>query len=322
MTENKRPAPHNGNNSPFEEPTRPLKESEVEAMVRQTAGRRMVRKASMAVKEHISRQPHVQRLFSFMPTLMTRISPFHFRNKNTAKNWPLVRLDSGTADAWGRMQVVGELLIIFDETVLFSLLALMGLCRNDAFETSERELCRLAAIDSTAANRNAVWNSIRRLTGTRIDLELTTGKGKKHKTVKQMTGAILSFADRDRAGGTIRVVVNPYFLEMYGESFVTNIDLAFRSSLRTDLSKAVYRFFQGQIGTESDIGIRRLASAVNLETDATPAGLKRKIRTALQELTEKAYLTEFRITPDHRVQTVKSPHTAIQSEGMVSWRFA
>ena len=100
----------------------------------------MIAQASRAVKDHISRQPHVQRLFSFMPTLMTRVSPFHFRNRNLAKDWPLVRLDSGEANAWGRMSVVGELLIIFDETVLFCLLALMKKYRCEAFETGEEEI--------------------------------------------------------------------------------------------------------------------------------------------------------------------------------------
>ena len=120
------------------------------------AERRMIARASRAVKEHISRQPHVQRLFSFMPTLMTRVSPFHFRNRNLAKDWPLVRLDSGEANAWGRMSVVGELLVIFDETVLFCLLALMKKYRGEAFETDEEEICSLAAVDASAANRNAI----------------------------------------------------------------------------------------------------------------------------------------------------------------------
>jgi hypothetical protein len=53
-----------------------------------------------------------------MPTMLTRVSPFHFKNRAKSKDWPLVRLDSGDVNAWGRMRVVGELLVIFDETVL------------------------------------------------------------------------------------------------------------------------------------------------------------------------------------------------------------
>ena len=311
--------PRKKSSAPAPETASPPSPDDLEKMVRQTTGRRMVQEASLAVREHISRQPHVQRLFSFMPILMTRVSPFHFRNKNTFKDWPLVRLDSGEADAWGKMQVVGELLVIFDETVLFSLLALMGICRNDAFETSEAELCRLGGIEPNRSHRNAVWRSILRLTGTRIDLDLTSGRGKRKKPVRQMTGSILSFSDRDPENGTIRAVVNPYFLEMYGESLVTNIDLGFRASLQSDVTKACYRFFQGQIGTEADIGLPRLARAINLDTGRSEAAVKRSLQAGLQELADRGYLDRFRITAEGRVLTVKTPHTAIASEGMISW---
>ena len=320
MPEKKRPTPPGERLERLGDPALPLSESDVEAMVRQTVGRRMVRNASAAVKEHISRQPHVQRLFSFMPTLMTRVSPFHFRNKNTFKDWPLVRLDSGQTDAWGSMRVVGELLVIFDETVLFCLLALMGIHRNDAFETDEEELCRLAAIEPSQGNRNALWKSIQRLTGTRIDLDLTTGRGKRKRPVKQMTGSILSFSDRDRKSARIQTVVNPYFLEMYGASFVTNIDLAFRASLKSDVAKACYRFFQGQIGSEVEIGLIRLARAINLDPDRSLSVTTRSLRSGLQELAERGYLDRFQMTPENRIQVAKTPHTAIRSDSMIWWQ--
>jgi hypothetical protein len=92
---------------------------------KQLIGRRMIRDAADFVKTHISKQPPVQRFFSFMPTMLTRVSPFHFRSRTRPSEWPLVRLDSGNVNSWGRMVVVGELLIIFDETILFCLLTLL-----------------------------------------------------------------------------------------------------------------------------------------------------------------------------------------------------
>ena len=77
-------------------------------------GKQIIREAVRYVNEHISRQPPVQRFFSFMPTMLTRVSPFHFKGRHKSNEWPLVRLDSGAANSWGSMQVVGELLIIFD----------------------------------------------------------------------------------------------------------------------------------------------------------------------------------------------------------------
>ncbi|MCP3954558.1 MAG: hypothetical protein GY697_20420 [Desulfobacterales bacterium] len=267
--------------------------------------RKMIAKASQAVKDHISRQPHVQRLFSFMPTLMTRVSPFHFRNRNLAKDWPLVRLDSGEANTWGQMSVVGELLIIFDETVLFCLLALMKKYRCEAFETDETEICSLAAVSASLANRNSIWRSIQRLTGTRIDLGLLTGKGKKRKAVRQMTGSILTFCDRNTESGMIRVAVNPYFLEMYGESFVTNIDLNFRAGLKDDVSKALYRFLQGQIDTTLSLSLIQLARAINLDQSNDDQSIRRKIRAGLKELKSRNYLEYFNITRGDRTEIIK-----------------
>lgn len=289
----------------------------IEAAARRLTRREIIKDASEYVKKHISRQPPVQRFFSFMPTMLTRVSPFHFKGRIKNKDWPLVRLDSGDANSWGRMQVVGELMVIFDETILFGLLALMTRYQSDAFETTREELSRLADIQPTPANYGAIWKSIQRLAGSRIDLELFSGKGRKRKDLKEMTGSILSFADIDKETGSIRVVINPYFLEMYAASFVTNIDLKFRSRLKSDVSKAFYRFYQGQYETESDIEILRLARAVNLETDLEIRRLKDKVRVGLKELEEKRYLERYQITKDNRVIIVKSKDSAAYFQSQI-----
>jgi Initiator Replication protein, WH1 len=289
----------------------------IEAAAERLTRRRIIKDASEYVKKHISRQPPVQRFFSFMPTMLTRVSPFHFKGRAKYKEWPLVRLDSGDANSWGRMQVVGELLIIFDETILFGLLALMTKYQSDAFETTQEELSRLADVQPTPNNYGAIWKSIQRLAGSRIDLELFSGKGRKRNDLKEMTGSILSFADIDKKTGSIRVVINPYFLELYADSFVTNIDLKFRSRLKSDVSKAFYRFYQGQYESESAIDILRLARAVNLETDQEPRRLKDKVRTGLKELEQKGYLEQYQITKDNRVIISKSKDSAAHLQSQI-----
>ena len=275
------------------------------------SGYQMVQEASEYVKKHISKQPPVQRFFSFMPTLLTRVSPFHFKSRAQLKDWPLVRLDSSDGDSWGRMRVVGELLIIFDETVLFCILALMTKHKTDAFETNLTELCEMAEIASTPGNFNSIWTSLQRLAGSRIDLILSSGKGKKKKSIKEMTGSILSFGDLDRSSGKIRIGVNPYFLEMYAESFVTNIDLKFRSSLKGDVSKAFYRFYQGQYESEISITLLKLAYAVNLDITQEPGKLRSKIRNGLRELETKGYLDSFEITKDHKIHITKNKNLGL-----------
>jgi hypothetical protein len=279
--------------------------------------KQIIKEASKYVKEHISRQPPVQRFFSFMPTMLTRVSPFHFKGRHKSNEWPLVRLDSGDTDSWGSMQVVGELLIIFDETILFCLLALMTKYESDAFETSQTELARIAGIDPTPKTAVEIWKSIQRLAGTRIDLQLSSGKGKKRKTLKELTGSILSFADKDQGSGKIRIVINPYFLKMYAESFVTNIDMAFRSRLKSDFSKAFYRFYQGQYETESQTEIIRLARAVNLNIGQEMKQLRSKVRTGLKELQQKGYLEAYEVTRDNRVKVSKTKDAAVKFKSQI-----
>jgi hypothetical protein len=283
---------------------------------RQLIGRRMIREAARFVDRHISRQPPVQRFFSFMPTMLTRVSPFHFREGVPSRDWPLVRLDSGDLNSWGRMRLVGELLIIFDETVLFALLSLMSRYQNDAFETTLAEMSGLAGTTPTAANFTAIWKSIQRLSGTRIDLELVSGSGKKRRSLKEMAGSILSFADLHRESGIVRVAINPYFIEMYAESFVTNIDLKFRISLKNDVSKALYRFYQGQIDKSASIELSRLAKAINLDIrQCPPSRMRSRILSGLRELESQGYFEAYEIKEDNRVHTLKARHTALNIEG-------
>jgi hypothetical protein len=278
--------------------------------------KQIIKEASQLVNKHISRQPPVQRFFSFMPTMLTRVSPFHFKGRYKFDEWPLVRLDSGGDDSWGGMQVVGELLVIFDETILFGL-ALMARYESDAFETSQTELAQIAGIDSASKNAVEIWKSLQRLAGTRIDLQLYSGKGQKRRTLTELTGSILSFADKNQAGGKIRVVINPYFMEMYAESFVTNIDLAFRNRLKSDISKAFYRFYQGQYDRASELELTRLARAVNLKIEPETSRLRSKVRTGLNELQEQGYLQDYEITRDNRVSVTKAKDTAVKMGGQI-----
>ena len=121
----------------------------------------------------------------------------------------------------------------------------------------------------------------------------------------------LSYGDIDRESGVIRVVINPYFLEMYAESFVTNIDLKFRVGLKSDVSKALYRFFQGQMGTDISIEMIRLAAAVNLTKALEKTTLRTRIRGVLRELETKGYLKSFEITDDEVVHIKKAAETAV-----------
>jgi len=111
--------------------------------------------------------------------------------------------------------------------------------------------------------------------------------------------------------------VNPYFLEMYAESFVTNIDLKFRTSLKSDVSKAFYRFYQGRYGVSSEMDMLNLAGAVNLDIKQKRQRLRSKIRQGLSELQKKGYLKTFELTRDDRVIVSKCRDTAVKFDGQI-----
>jgi predicted transcriptional regulator len=98
---------------------------------------------------------------------------------------------------------------------------------------------------------------------------------------------------------------------------VTNIDMSFRSRLKSDISKAFYRFYQGLYETQTEIDITRLAQAVNLNLAQEMKQLKSKVRIGLKELQEKGYLAAYEITRDNRVRVSKTKDAAIKFESQI-----
>jgi hypothetical protein len=92
---------------------------------------------------------------------------------------------------------------------------------------------------------------------------------------------------------------------MYGESFVTNIDLNFRAALKDDVAKALYRFLQGQIDTTLSLALMGLARSINLDHSNDEQAIRRKIRAGLKALKSLKYLEDYNITRADRVEIIK-----------------
>jgi hypothetical protein len=245
--------------------------------------------------------PPEQLLFSFMPTRLTRTSPFFPMSKRDMKNRPYEELEWETS--WGIMRIDGKRLSIYDESVLLSLLVLVKIHKTNAFETTQNELCKIAKTHKGKDTYNAIWQAIRRLARTNIDLEIMEGKGKDRKCVKQMTGPILTFGDRSPVTGKLKIIFNMYFLEMYAASFITILDLEFRASLKGDIAKALYRFYISHRDQKYSCHVQVLANAVNINTDLPLRRIRERIRGGNRELKEKGFLTKHLINK-HDIVTV------------------
>jgi len=65
-----KPTPLNAN----PDKKRTASDTAIEEAAKRLSRRQIIKDASEYVKKHISRQPPVQRFFSFMPTMLTRVS--------------------------------------------------------------------------------------------------------------------------------------------------------------------------------------------------------------------------------------------------------
>jgi hypothetical protein len=267
-------------------------------------GRHLVRASINETKADIIKKSHEpeQLFFSFMPTQMTRTTPFFPMSKREMKDRPLERLEWETP--WGKIAVSGERLAVYDETILLNILSLVKKYRCDVFETTQYELCKLADVNPATDTYSAIWKSIKRLSNTHIDLEIWEGLGGTRKPVTEMTGTIITWAKRNRKTGKLQININPYFIEMYAASFTTNINVRVRAGLKGDTGKALYRFYEGQRESPYTIHILKLATAINLNITFPKNELRKKIRKGLRELRAKGYLEKWTLVPKSDLVTV------------------
>lgn len=255
--------------------------------------------------------PHEQMMFSFMPTRLTRTSPFFPMSRKDMKNRPYEEIEWTTS--WGMMKIEGKRLSIYDESVLLSLLVLVKKHRQMGFETTQNELCKIAKTHTGRDTYRAIWESIKRLAKTSIDLEIMEGKGRNRKPIKQMTGPILAFGERNPKTGKLKVEFNSYFLEMYAASFITILDLDLRASLKGDIAKALYRFYISQRDFKYSCHILTLAKAVNINPNLPLHKIRERIRTGNRELKKKGFLTKHLVNKHDIVTVWKSRNQLIKN---------
>jgi hypothetical protein len=238
----------------------------------------------------------IQGVFSFMPTEMTRITPFFPMNRGHMKERPLKELV--WENSWGRVRISGKQLSVYDESVLMAVLHLVGRYKSMTFETTRNELCGILDVTSCKSNYKAVWSSLERLTSTIINLEVWgVGKlpGKKRNTRMQMINPMLSGAKINHETGKILITVNEYFISMYGDGLFTSIDMDLRNSLKGDISKALYRFVIGQKNRDYQCHILTMAKAVNVNTDMEMKEIRKRFRKGFQELKKNKVIKQYRI---------------------------
>lgn len=76
------------------------------------------------------------------------------------------------------------------------------------------------------------------------------------------------------------------------------INLAFRRELKGDISKALYRFYRGQSGTQNNYHVLTIAKAINMNIEQEMFEIRRQVKRGLGGLKSKGYFEKWQIKND------------------------
>lgn len=294
---------------------KPKSQAEIEAWEK---SRQMITEAVQEAKQIITtgQHPPQQQELVFFATDMTRTSPFFpiSPKEKKKKDRPFLR-DMTWKTSWGSLSITGEKLSIYDETVLLTLLQVVQETKAESFQITRFELCKRMDVKPATNTYNAIWESIKRMASTRLDLEIND----KGQSALDLTGCMISRAVRDNKTGKLTIEMNPYFLSMFAESFVTQIDMKVRRELSGDVAKALYRFLSSQRplyekGTYS-IDLLKLCVAVNLDVvKLSPSDLRKRIRKGLAELSKQGFIHRWQLDKEDKITLRRSRKKCLKKE--------
>ncbi len=257
----------------------------------------------------------VQHHFGFVPTPMARTSPFFPMSDREKAHRPYETLSNKTS--WGKIEIKGPRLSIFEEDVLLAVLALLKTTRRReetetpegrrtyTIRTSMLAICQYLKVKRGKNIYKYIEEAMERLTGTLVTLEVhSPGKGKRaRESGVSMGGAILSGWFRERKSGKLIITLNPYFYEMFAEGLLTYLDLTLRRRLKGEISKALLRFYESHRSLPI-MHMMTIGDAINLRT-LEPRRVKERLKKALRELKREGYLREARVDKSGMVRVRK-----------------
>jgi hypothetical protein len=234
-----------------------------------------------------------QRYISYLQTIMTLLSPFFPVNKRQMKIDTIID-PIIIENPWGKIIIRNRKLSIYDETVLLSLLMLLKKYDSNTFQTTLYELCKLMDVKPAKDTYNTIMKSIHRMSEVYITIKKRVSRSNGSQT--EMDGSIITGITKSEESRKMIFELNSYLLSSLRNRFITRIDIGLRSNLRGDISKSLYRFYEGQSLNIYTISILKLSQAINISCNEMFC-LRWKIRKAMHELEVGGYLRRY-ILPD------------------------
>jgi hypothetical protein len=300
-------------------------EAELTELEKEISDSSDVSKYASDVRKHVEESckvPGEQLTLSFMPTDMTRTSPFFPMSKREMKDRSFKGLKWETA--WSSGKFIGPKFSIYDESVLFALFALVRGKKSHKFSTTRYEICKKMGVKPQRDSYKAIMGSLFRLRSGSFFIEYIKGKGANKELVSAEIWGFLYRVDipkktkpeHEKENRPITITVDPYFLKTYSEGMFTNIDMEFRAKIKGDIAKAIYRFLQGQSPFQKrgvyKISLEKLSVAINLNLEKPTSEHRKQIRKALKELRKQKYIERWMISKNDIIHLWRGEKAAIE----------
>lgn len=251
-------------------------------------------------------QPEQMRFsFSPFPTQLSRTSPFFPISTQEIANREYIRDMVIASHSWGTLTYTGPKLSVYEEDYLMILLALLCDVNARIEETGEegvatytynghvRQILKMKGIEEPGSNHyNSVLNAYTLMAG--ASFKLTTkkaGKGKKEPDTTYVNN-ILSNIQYKHGSGNIKVTVNPYFYQTFGQGMVTWLDVQIRARIKSPTAKALYRFIMSHREDHWNGPLLTLAASMNIDQDLQKIKIRERLKKAIRELVELNVLTK------------------------------
>jgi hypothetical protein len=243
--------------------------------------------------------------FSFLPKDIARTSPF-FPLSKAKKTEREVFTDVIVGNKWGTITITGPKLSITDEGVLLAVIFLAKKYRCERFKSTYSEMCEIIGTSRGKNPYDLIRAALDRLASSIVAAKVFDKKDLEKKEVEfSVSGAIISSVFQKPKLTEFEVVLNPYFLALYGSNMTTGIDLEKRSKMKGDIAKALYRFLESHKGGGVPFGLLTLCHAINMNTEQPVAELRKLIRKALEELKKSKVINDWKLDKTDNVTIFK-----------------
>jgi len=256
-------------------------------------------KEAKEIKKGIANTPkkEEQQIFAFIPHEMAKVSIFFpMSDRELKEDRRLIHKLPPIESNWGRVEIEGVKLAIFEEDVFLMLIKIgkdkiKSIKGQYILETSLPEVAKILYGNAGYTKRayNLIKRSLDHFELTRFQLTLFNKGSKKEVGRIISIGGIISRYDHDEKTHKLRIYFNPHFFAYFLESMLTGIDFTVRRKLKKAGSKALIRF----LATHRNPGrmhILTVLKAINYNIDQPMYELRRKAKQFIAELKKNKVL--------------------------------